>query len=198
METTRNSILLEKSSLRIILKERRKKLQIFERLQFENYISDSLSRYITNKIVALYYPIDTEVNILNSITKLRNIATLLALPSFQDREFVFRVWRKNSILLAGYKGIPEPNTESSPEIEPEIIVVPLLGFDRKLNRIGYGSGHYDKIIKRYNNAFAIGVAFSQQEVFSIPIDDDDQPLKMIITEKEIITKSKNENQRSFT
>ena len=120
------------------------------------------------------------------------------MPSFQDQEFVFRVWRKNSILLTSYKGIPEPNTESSPEIEPEIIVVPLLGFDRKLNRIGYGSGHYDKIIKRYNNAFTIGVAFSQQEVLSIPIDDNDQPLQMIITEKEIITKSKNENQRSFT
>lgn len=75
-------------------------------------------------------------------------------------------------------------------IEPEILIVPLLAFDRKGGRLGYGGGFYDRtleLLRARRATLAIGFAFAAQEVDNIPLEPTDQPLDMIVTEAGIIT-----------
>ena len=78
----------------------------------------------------------------------------------------------------------------APEIVPDVIVVPLVGFDRHGTRIGYGKGHYDRTITEMRAGGAapvlIGVAFSAQEVETIPHEPHDVRLDVIVTETEIL------------
>ena len=90
---------------------------------------------------------------------------------------------KRSIDINKY-GIPEP--VSNKIVYPDILLVPLVAFDKKLNRIGYGGGFYDrylKRLKRIKKIITIGLAYSFQEVKKIPINEYDIKLDFIITEK---------------
>jgi 5-formyltetrahydrofolate cyclo-ligase len=71
----------------------------------------------------------------------------------------------------------------------DLIVVPLLAFDRSCFRIGYGKGHYDRLLTGLH-ASAVGVAFAAQELPTIPADPWDVPLSAIITENEVIANSR--------
>lgn len=68
----------------------------------------------------------------------------------------------------------------------DLIIVPLTGFDRTGQRIGYGGGYYDKFLANNKYSQVIGLAYSFQEVAKIPIETHDQKLDIVITEKEII------------
>ena len=76
------------------------------------------------------------------------------------------------------------------KVEPSVILVPLIAFDKNKNRIGYGKGYYDKTLNKYSNlnkrVLSIGVAFSFQKYNKIPINNKDFKLDYIITEKGII------------
>ena len=84
-------------------------------------------------------------------------------------------------------GIPEPI--NSIKITPDIILLPLLAFDKKKNRLGYGKGFYDrylaKIIKSYKKILTVGVAFSFQKYHKLPVNSNDIKLDYILTEKGI-------------
>jgi 5-formyltetrahydrofolate cyclo-ligase len=82
----------------------------------------------------------------------------------------------------------EPKADQ-PRALPNVVLVPLLGFDRQGHRLGYGMGYYDQALTELRQAgavLAIGLAFSAQEVAAIPIEAHDQPLDWIVTEKEAI------------
>ncbi|MDO5015509.1 MAG: 5-formyltetrahydrofolate cyclo-ligase [Eubacteriales bacterium] len=87
-------------------------------------------------------------------------------------------------------GIPSPDPEQDQKIEPydlDLVIVPLLGFDRRRYRIGYGAGFYDRYLPRVSDqANIIGVAFSEQEVPKIPHDQYDFVLPAILTDKELL------------
>lgn len=75
-------------------------------------------------------------------------------------------------------------------ITPEILIVPLVGFDRAGNRLGYGGGFYDRTLEKLRAAgpcMAIGFAYGAQEAAELPLEPTDQPLDMIVTEAEILT-----------
>ena len=96
----------------------------------------------------------------------------------------FYGWSTNNPLVINKYGIPEP--VSNKIVYPDILLVPLVAFDKKLNRIGYGGGFYDrylKRLKRIKKIITIGLAYSFQEVKKIPINDYDIKLDFIITEK---------------
>ena len=74
-------------------------------------------------------------------------------------------------------------------IYPDILLIPLVAFDRELNRLGYGGGYYDRLINkisRKKKVIKIGLAFSIQEIDEVPINKYDQKLDYIITNKKII------------
>ena len=96
----------------------------------------------------------------------------------------FFEWSLKDPLVINRYGIPEP---ISGKIRfPDILLVPLVAFDKHLNRIGYGGGFYDRYIKKITESkkiITIGLAYSFQEVKKIPIKNHDIKLDFIITEK---------------
>ena len=97
-------------------------------------------------------------------------------------------WKKGDILQINKYGIPEPKILK--KINPEVILVPLLAFDKNKNRIGYGRGYYDKFLiaylKKHKKLLTVGIAFSFQKHHNLPVDKRDFKLNHILTEKGII------------
>jgi 5-formyltetrahydrofolate cyclo-ligase len=99
-----------------------------------------------------------------------------------------RAWAFGAPLAAGVWGIREPEP-SAPAVAPEIVIVPLLAFDRSGHRIGYGAGYYDLTIaalRATQAVVAIGVAFAAQEIAAVPATPHDAPLDLVLTEREVI------------
>ena len=99
----------------------------------------------------------------------------------------FFKWSNKDPLKINKFGIPEPI--SSKKFYPDILLVPLVGYDNDLNRLGYGGGFYDRYLKKIEKIkkiFKIGLGFSYQELNKIPINSYDKRLDLIITEKKII------------
>ena len=192
-----------KNNLRIIAKRKRKliSLDTEDKNTFLKNINSCLDRVFsienTVKEVGLYYPIFNEISPLVFIKyfKDNNITTALPVVDSNSNSMVFKKWLKKERLQKSHIGTYEPLLTNK-TIFPQIIVVPMLTFDRKLNRLGYGAGYYDKLIstlKRYfdkkqKNFITIGLAYSEQETKSIPYESHDQKLDFIVTEKEILTK----------
>jgi 5-formyltetrahydrofolate cyclo-ligase len=114
----------------------------------------------------------------------------LALPVIQGRgsPLIMRAWAFGETLGSGVWGIREPKAEA-PEVFPDILIVPLLLFDRAGYRLGYGAGYYDMTIARLRAmkpVTAIGLAFAAQEIADVPKTPRDARLDLVLTEREII------------
>ena len=192
-----------KNNLRIIAKRKRKliALDTKDKKTFLKNINSCFDRVFsienTVKEAGLYYPVFNEISPLVFIEyfKDNNITTALPVVDSNSNSMVFKKWLKKEKLQKSHIGTYEP-LRTNKTIFPQIIVVPMLMFDRKLNRLGYGAGYYDKSIlnlKRYfnkkqKNFITIGLAYSEQETRSIPYESHDQKLDFIVTEKEILSK----------
>ena len=93
----------------------------------------------------------------------------------------FKSWIFKDPLYVNKFGMLEPKN-SSKDIIPDLIMVPLVAFDKHLNRIGYGKGYYDRFLER-TRACRIGVCFSSQIVESVPMEDHDIPMQGLVSEK---------------
>ena len=105
----------------------------------------------------------------------------------KNNQMNFFKWSDNDPLKINKFGIPEP--VSSRIFYPDILFVPLVGYDSNLNRLGYGGGFYDRYIEKIEkikNVIKIGLAFSFQKITSVPTNNYDKKLDFIITEKEIL------------
>jgi 5-formyltetrahydrofolate cyclo-ligase len=101
---------------------------------------------------------------------------------------VFRLWQPGEPLIPDAFGILSPPA-SSPQVLPNLVITPLLAFDRKGGRLGQGAGHYDRTLanlRRQRPVFVLGVAFAEQEVTQVPTDRHDEKLDAIVTETEYI------------
>ncbi len=99
----------------------------------------------------------------------------------------FYKWSFSDLLKINKYGIPEPVVKNI--VCPDILLVPLVAFDKNLNRLGYGGGYYDRLIKKLSkkkNVLKIGLAFSIQKINKVPINAYDQKLDYIVTNKNII------------
>ena len=99
----------------------------------------------------------------------------------------FYLWSTKNFLKLNKFGIPEP--EQIKKVLPDIILVPLVAFDDRLYRIGYGGGYYDRYIEKLSNKknlLKIGIAHSCQKINRVPINKHDKKLDIIITEKYIL------------
>ena len=141
------------------------------------------------KNISLYFPSNFEVNILKilDIDFFKNFN--FSLPIIKKKqEMQFCRWKKGDILQINKFGIPEPKILK--KINPEVILVPLLAFDKNKNRIGYGRGYYDKFLntylKKHKKLLTVGIAFSFQKHHNLPVDKRDFKLDHILTEKGII------------
>jgi 5-formyltetrahydrofolate cyclo-ligase len=141
-------------------------------------------------IVSGFMPMKTEINPLPLMRKLADAGATLALPKIagRDKPLIMRAWQWGAPLDSGQWGIREPKTEAA-EVDPDILLVPLLAFDRAGHRIGYGAGYYDLTIAQLRGrkaVIAVGVAFSAQEVPAVPATPRDARLDLVLTERETI------------
>lgn len=148
-----------------------------------NLIIEQLIEKINwNKIyrASIYYPINNEVNILKIIDFLRSIKVQILLPVEQG----FAIWNEGEDLKLNKWGAKEPLQKTL--VIPDLAIAPLVSFNRKGYRIGYGSGFYDIILANMANILKIGVGYSFQESTDIIHEAHDIRLDIIITEKEFI------------
>jgi 5-formyltetrahydrofolate cyclo-ligase len=100
----------------------------------------------------------------------------------------FSLWEPGCALREGPFGAMVPEVDRF--IEPEILIVPLVAFDRAGGRLGYGGGFYDRTLERLRRrraTLAIGFAYAAQEADGLPLEPTDQPLDLVVTEAEVIS-----------
>ena len=135
-----------------------------------------------------YYSSNYEIDDLEILDFLEKKNYKISLPIIKkNNQMNFFKWSKNEPLKINKYGIPEP--VSSKILYPDILLVPLVGYDDNLNRLGYGGGFYDRYIEKIEKIkkiIKIGLAFSCQKIKSVPINQHDKKLDFIITEKEIL------------
>jgi 5-formyltetrahydrofolate cyclo-ligase len=141
-------------------------------------------------VVSGFMPLAGEINPLPLMQKLAGQGARLALPAIagRGRALTMRAWEFGAPLERGQWGIREP-TPDAPEVEPDILLVPLLAFDRAGHRIGYGAGYYDLTIaalRARKPVIAVGLAFAVQEVAAVPATPRDSRLDLVLTEREAI------------
>jgi 5-formyltetrahydrofolate cyclo-ligase len=140
--------------------------------------------------VSGFSPLKTEINPLPLLRKLAAAGARLALPVVAGRgkPLVMRSYAFGQPLNEGVWGIREPK-QDAPEVDPDILIVPLAAFDRNGNRIGYGAGYYDMTISRLRSlkpVVAVGIAYAAQEVPDVPVTPRDERLDLVLTERDVI------------
>ena len=137
------------------------------------------------KIIGGYYPYNYEVNPIEILEKFEKQNYQISLPKIKNNfQMDFFRWSASDPLAINKYGIPEP--VSNKIVYPNILLVPLVAFDRDLNRIGYGGGFYDRYIdkiKKNKKIITIGLAYSFQKVKKVPINKYDFKLDHIVTNK---------------
>jgi 5-formyltetrahydrofolate cyclo-ligase len=141
-------------------------------------------------IASGFMPLKSEINPLPLMRKLTDAGARLALPVVAGRgkPLIMRSWQWGEPLVPGVWGIREP-PPTAPELQPDILLVPLLAFDRRGHRIGYGAGYYDLTIAQLRAKkpiAAVGIAFAAQEVEIVPRTAFDAQLDLVLTESETI------------
>jgi 5-formyltetrahydrofolate cyclo-ligase len=150
-----------------------------------------LARLARPQIIAGYFPIGDELDCRPTLERFRAAGMRLCLPvvvRFRER-LAFRRWAPGDALAQGPFGTSHP-LPAAPAVTPDVVLVPLLAFDRTGHRLGYGAGYYDRTLaalRREGAVLAIGLAFDGQEVASLPTDPNDQPLDMVVTDRRVLT-----------
>lgn len=140
-------------------------------------------------VVAGYWPIRSEMDPRPLMRRLYRLGHPIGLPvtpaKGADAPLSFRLWQPDDPLEPGHFGVPEPLV-SARTVRPDVVLVPLLAFDARGMRLGYGAGHYDRTLsalRRDLGVLAIGIAYAGQEIAQVPVDEHDQPLDAILTER---------------
>jgi 5-formyltetrahydrofolate cyclo-ligase len=135
--------------------------------------------------VSGFWPLAGEIDIRPLLEALHARGHTIVLPVTPRRglPLSFRVWRPGDVLLPERFGTMSPTGEQR---RPEFLLVPLLAFDRRGGRLGYGAGYYDRTLSGLSPRFALGCAFAAQEVPDVPMGPTDARLDAVATEREVI------------
>ena len=179
---------MSKSKLRKeLLKIRRLKNKNNIKIKF-NKVFNLIRKNFSLKDIGGYFPVNYEVDDLDILKEFDKKNYQISLPVIKKNfEMDFYKWSFNNPLKINKFGIPEP--EKIKLTYPDVILVPLVAFDKKLNRLGYGGGYYDRLIKKLSEKkkiLKIGLALSFQKIDNVPINKYDKKLDYIVTDKYII------------
>lgn len=142
-----------------------------------------------NSVIASYYARGTEMDPSSLTNILRTQGHIIALPVMNGKKapLLFRCYESSSQLALGHFGVHEP-LPHAPLAEPDILIVPLLAFDKMMGRLGYGGGYYDRTLfhlRQSKKILAIGIGYSCQEIPEIPMTSFDARLDKVATELQI-------------
>ena len=177
---------MNKSTIRkTILKKRKQNSYKKLKITFNQVIKLLKKKKIIPKLIGGYYPHNYEIDPIKILKKFEEENCVLSLPKIKKNfKMNFYQWSLKDPLTINKFGIPEPITNKI--VYPNILLVPLVAFDKNFNRIGYGGGFYDRYIKRISKIkkiYKIGLAYNFQKVKKIPTNKYDIKLDFIITEK---------------
>lgn len=176
-----------KAALRTEAHKRRAQLHPSLRLDAAN---DAVAHFFGHlppgkgEVVAAYWPIRDELDIKHLIVKLMDAGQPVALPVVlgDEEPLELRLWQEGAPLYEAGFGTLAPE-HGAPRVEPDVILMPLLGFDRHGTRLGYGGGYYDRTLAHLaRRPRLVGFAFARQEIDHIPRDAHDVPLDAVVTE----------------
>jgi 5-formyltetrahydrofolate cyclo-ligase len=141
------------------------------------------------RVISGYWPIRSEIDPRPLMRALWRPGRVLCLPAvIGPGPLEFREWDGGDALAGGPLGTSHP-PEGGAVVEPDLLLVPLLAFDRRRLRLGYGAGHYDATLaglRARKKVLAVGVAYAAQEVETVPTDPWDETLDLVLTEAGIV------------
>lgn len=142
-----------------------------------------LARLAPGICVAAYLPLGSEADPAPLVAAARSAGCTIALPRTIDRvtPIAFHRFEPGDAVERGPFGLRQPAADA-PMARPDIVLVPLVGFDPACNRLGQGAGHYDRALAALGAVWALGVAWSIQAVDTLPVDPWDRSLDAIVTE----------------
>ena len=178
-----------KSKLRKkILRIREKIFKNNTQINFSQITNILKKEKINKRVIGGYYPVNFEIDDLELLKKFEENKLIISLPVIQKNfQMDFYKWSFSNLLKVNKYGIPEPDVKN--KVYPDILLIPLVAFDKNLNRLGYGGGYYDRYIEKLSkkkNIIKIGLALSFQKINKVPINVYDQKLDYIVTNKYII------------
>ena len=157
-------------------------------INFNQILRILKKKKITKGIIGGYYPVNFEVDDLMILKRFEKVNFAISLPVIKKNfQMNFYKWSFSDLLKINKYGIPEPETKEI--VYPDVLLIPLVAFDKKLNRLGYGGGYYDRLIKKFSKSkkiIKIGLALSCQKINKVPTNVHDQKLDYIVTNKYII------------
>jgi len=178
----------KKQLLRIQAKQQRAKAfalnphmgtQVCNRLLDSNILQN-------NQVIAVYWPLGDELNPMQLLNTLHALGHVLLLPVMlgAGKPLIFRTWQPKDVLQDAGFGTREP-TKDKQTLEPDVILTPLLAFDERGFRLGYGGGFYDRtleLLRKTKPVSVYGIAYAAQEMEEVIRGPHDQPLDGIVTE----------------
>ena len=158
------------------------------KIDFDNVFDLLKKRNLTKKCIGGYFPVNHEIDDLEILKKLKKKKYQISLPVIKKNfDMDFYRWSFDDPLKINKYGIPEPFSKKL--IYPDILLVPLVAFDKNLNRLGYGGGYYDRVIDKLSkkkNILKVGLALSVQKINNVPVTKYDKKLDYIVTDKYIL------------
>jgi 5-formyltetrahydrofolate cyclo-ligase len=158
------------------------------KIDFNKIIKLFKKEKITKKNIGGYYPVNFELDDLGILKELEKKNFNISLPKIKKNfDMDFYKWSFNEPLKINKYGIPEPDSKML--VYPDILLIPLVAFDKRLNRLGYGGGYYDRFIERLvkkKKIVKIGLALSFQKINNVPINKYDQKLDYIVTNEYVL------------
>jgi 5-formyltetrahydrofolate cyclo-ligase len=135
-------------------------------------------------LVSGFWPMRSEVDVRPLMQRLAEAGCRLSLPRIEEGRLVFRHWAFGDPLEEGGFGTRVP-AASAALCQPEVILTPLVAFDGRGARLGYGKGYYDGAIARlsFRRPLTLGIAFSVQQVQEVPTESHDRMLDYVLTER---------------
>ena len=174
----------EKKALRLIMKRVRDSLDAPKRIEKSQSIFETLkhtSLFQSATHIAFYLSFGSEVVTDFMIDQSLAMGKKILVPKIIDDEFILVEFTDFNSLTKGNMGVREPESVRAFELQPDLIVVPGLAFDKTGHRLGYGKGHYDRFLK-HQKGKTIGVAFKEQIVEQLPKEKHDIKLDDVITD----------------
>lgn len=180
-----------KAALRAALRARRDGLPAAARAAWSQHLAEHglaalRERVQPGTVVSAYWPMRSEADPRPLAQALAALGATLALPAFTADGMVFRAWRDEDPLVpAGFQTHEPPAT--APVVVPAVVLAPLLAFDRRGGRLGWGKGYYDTYLAARAAAgagpFVVGVAFACQQVDAVPVEAHDQRVHAVVSER---------------
>lgn len=142
---------------------------------------------LDGETISLYWPLGTELDTISLLHALheRGVACALPVVEQKDQPLFFRKWEPDTVLEPGAFKVLVP-AKTAPYVTPTMVITPLLAFDARGYRLGYGGGFYDRTLaklKREGNCTAVGFAYAAQEVAQVVTDRHDHRLDWVVTDQ---------------